>query len=258
MLDHARDNTYPQAAMTILSRLKLLRKTFLTRSGGHHYSQFGEDCVLLNWFTKRDQERFFIDVGCYHPTKGSNTYALYRRGWRGINIDLDADKIRAFRMRRPADISVVAAVSDRAETLDVFSDKWYSTRATLDPSIGQGPGFNQHARVETTTLTAIIDVTRYAGRKIDLLSVDVEGFDLRVLQGLDFVRYMPAVVLVESLLTTLEDILASDLHRFMTKQGYVLANWVGFTLFYREPAQAASALNHCAVRGQASHQPVTR
>lgn len=234
--DHASYKIHKQIEMSIFSRLKLLRKTFLTRSGEHHYSQFGEDCVLLNWFTKREQERFFVDVGCYHPTKGSNTYALYRRGWRGINIDLDADKISAFQMRRPADISVVAAVSDRVETLNVFSDKWYSTRATLDPSIGQGPGFNPHAKVETTTLTAIIDSTRYQGRKIDLLSVDVEGFDLRVLQGLDFVRYAPAVVLVESLLTSLEDILASDLHRFMTSQGYVLANWVGFTLFYRGPA----------------------
>ncbi len=241
MHDHARNNTHTQVEMTIFSRLKLLRKTFLTRSGEHHYSQFGEDCVLLNWFTKHDQERFFVDVGCYHPTKGSNTYALYRRGWRGINIDLDADKIRAFRMRRPADISVVAAVSDRAETLDVFSDKWYSTRATLDPSIGQGAGFSPHAKVETTTLTAIIDSTRYQGRKIDLLSVDVEGFDLRVLQGLDFARYSPTVVLVESLLTTLEDILASDLHRFMTKSGYALANWVGFTLFYKTRTPVASS-----------------
>lgn len=223
--------------MTIFSRAKLLRKTFLTRSGEHHYSQFGEDCVLLNWFTKQRQQRFFVDVGCYHPTKGSNTYALYRRGWRGINIDLDADKIGAFRLRRPGDISLVAAVSDRAETLDVYSDKWYSTRATLDPSIGQGPGFERHAQVATTTLTAIIDTTRYQGRKIDLLSVDVEGFDLRVLQGLDFARYAPAVVLVESLLTRLEDILASDLHGFMTAHGYALANWVGYTLFYRERAR---------------------
>lgn len=227
--------------MTIFSRAKLLRKTFLTRSGAHHYSQFGEDCVLLHWFGRRKQEeRFFVDVGCYHPTKGSNTYALYRRGWRGINIDLDADKISAFRLRRPGDLSLVAAVSDRVETLGVFTDKWYSTRATLDPSIGQGPGFNRHAQVETTTLTAIIDATRYQGRKIDLLSVDVEGFDLRVLQGLDFARYAPAVVLVESLLTKLEDILAGDLHCFMRGNGYTLANWVGYTLFYRQRAQAAA------------------
>lgn len=220
--------------MTIRSLAKVLRKTFLTRSREHHYSQYGEDCVLLNWFTKRRQERFFVDVGCYHPAKGSNTFALYRRGWRGINIDLDPDKISAFKLRRPHDINIIAAVSDRREMLVVFSDKWFSMRATLDPSIGRASAFTQRSLVETTTLTEIIDATRYHGRRIDLLSVDVEGFDLRVLKGLDFARYAPHAILIESHLTTIEAILADELHHFLTARDYFLANWVGLTLFYRQ------------------------
>jgi len=219
--------------MSIRSLAMILRKTFLTRSGEHHYSQYGEDCVLLSWFSKQRQENFFVDVGCYHPTKGSNTYAFYRRGWRGINIDLDPDKISAFKLRRPGDINIVAAVSDRRETLQVFSDKWFSMRATLDPAIGQSAGFTQGTQVETITLTEIIDTTRYRDRHIDLLSVDVEGLDLRVLQGLDFSRYAPQVLLVETHLTTIEAILAGELHRFLDAREYFLANWVGLTLFYR-------------------------
>ncbi len=219
--------------MTLLSRAKLLRKTFLTRSGEHHYAQFGEDCVLLSWFSKQRQENFFVDVGCYHPTKGSNTYALYRRGWRGINIDLDPEKISAFNLRRPGDVNIVAAVSDRRETLKVYSDKWFSMRATLDPAIGNSSGFSEGSQVETRTLTEIIESTRYRGRRIDLLSVDVEGLDLRVLNGLDFARYAPQVILVESHLLTIEAVLASDLHASLATRGYSLANWVGLTLFYR-------------------------
>lgn len=219
--------------MTIRSLAKVLRKTFLTRSREHHYSQYGEDCVLLNWFSKRRQKRFFVDVGCYHPAKGSNTFALYRRGWRGINIDLDPDKISAFKLRRPGDINIIAAVSDCRETLEVFSDKWFSMRTTLDPAIGQASAFTQRSLVETTTLTEIIDATRYQGRRIDLLSVDVEGFDLRVLRGLDFERYAPQVILIESHLATIEMILASELHHFLAVRDYFLANWVGLTLFYR-------------------------
>jgi FkbM family methyltransferase len=220
--------------MSIRSLARIWRKTFLTRSGEHHYSQYGEDCVLLSWFSKQRQELFFVDVGSYHPTKGSNTYALYRRGWRGINIDLDPDKISAFNMRRPGDVNIVAAVSDRRETLNVFSDKWYSMRATLDQTIANSSGFQQDSQVETTTLTEIIDSTRYRGRSIDLLSVDVEGFDLRVLNGLDFSRYAPHVILVETHLTTIGEILSSELHESLTTRGYSLANWVGLTLFYRQ------------------------
>ncbi len=219
--------------MNLLALARILRKTFLTRSGERHYSQYGEDAVLLSWFSKKKQDNFFVDVGCYHPTKGSNTYALYRRGWRGINIDLDPDKISAFKLRRPGDVNLVAAVSDNREALTVYSDKWFSMRATLDPAIGQSSAFREGVQVETITLSEIIDATRYRNRTIDLLSVDVEGLDLRVLKGLDFSRYAPRVILVETHLKTIESILAGELHRFLDMRGYELANWVGLTLFYR-------------------------
>ena len=32
---------------------------------------------------------FYVDVGCFHPKKHSNTYLLYKRGWSGINIDVE-------------------------------------------------------------------------------------------------------------------------------------------------------------------------
>ena len=35
----------------------------------------------------------YIDVGCNHPIKFNNTYLLYKRGWSGINIDLDSKSI---------------------------------------------------------------------------------------------------------------------------------------------------------------------
>jgi hypothetical protein len=30
---------------------------------------------------------FFVDVGCFHPLFYSNTWKLYKKGWRGVNID---------------------------------------------------------------------------------------------------------------------------------------------------------------------------
>ena len=30
----------------------------------------------------------YIDVGCYHPIRLSNTKFLYEKGWKGINIDI--------------------------------------------------------------------------------------------------------------------------------------------------------------------------
>lgn len=51
-------------------------------------------------------------------------------------------------------------------------------------------------QVPAMTLTSILD--KYKPPKIDLLSLDVEGFELSVLQGLDFERYAPTYILIEA------------------------------------------------------------
>lgn len=221
--------------MKLLEVLKVVRKSVLTRAAKRHWSQYGEDCVLASWLAGR-RDGFYVDVGAYHPTKGSNTHLLRRRGWRGINIDLDEAKILAFRILRPGDTNVVAAVSDKAGTRNVYTDKWYSTRATLSVEIAQEADagtFSRAREVRTTTLTDILDASPFHDRPIDLLNVDVEGEDVNVLRGLDFARYRPALIMVERLSTDIDEILASDLHRLLAGLGYRLANWVGYTLFYR-------------------------
>ena len=35
---------------------------------------------------------FFFDIGCFHPIKYNNTYVYYKKGYRGINIDIDRIK----------------------------------------------------------------------------------------------------------------------------------------------------------------------
>lgn len=216
----------------ILDKLYLFRKTFLTQSARIYYSQFGEDCVLDDWIPKRVKKGFFVDIGCYHPTKLSNTYKLYLRGWRGINIDLDTEKIAAFRLKRPHDLNIIQAISDSIERVSVFTDRRYSVGATLDVGIAMQNKMDVVAEVETQTLDAVLKETQYANRQIDLLSVDAEGFDLKVLRGLNFAVYCPKLVLVETHLREIDEILRSDLHQFMVQKGYSLRNWVGYSLIY--------------------------
>lgn len=213
--------------------LYIFRKTFITRFRRSHYSQFGEDCVLSDWIPKNKRNGFFVDVGCYHPRKLSNTYALYQRGWRGINIDLDSEKIAAFELARKEDTNIVAAVSDVEETLEIYSDRRYSVGATIDGNLAERNRLEKRGSITTSRLGTLIDATAYRDRTIDLLSVDVEGFDVRVLKGLDFERYRPGIILVESHETTINGILASELHNFMSAKNYTLSNWVGYTLFYK-------------------------
>ena len=51
--------------------------------------------------------------------------------------------------------------------------------------------------VETFTLNNIIESTHFKDKVIDFLSIDVEGTEIDVLQGLDFKKYKPKLVVLE-------------------------------------------------------------
>jgi hypothetical protein len=61
------------------------------------FSQFGEDLALLRIVKQLGlSEGIYVDAGAYHPIFGSNTLLLHKQGWRGINVDLAAQRIATF------------------------------------------------------------------------------------------------------------------------------------------------------------------
>lgn len=227
--------------------LYLLRKIHLTRYFRKSYSQFGEDVALLSLLGK-DKLRgykgflsgysgFFVDVGCYHPIKHSNTYVLYKRGWRGVNIDIDRIKIDAFNMVRKQDTNIVAAVSPHSGEVEVYRFGKYSLLTTLDKATADKyeQEYGKRAeidRVQARSLTDILDASPHKGRKIDVLTVDAEGHDYEVLSSLDYDTYRPTIILAESHERELDGVLQTKVHRFLADKGYSIVNWVGFTVFY--------------------------
>ena len=66
--------------------LQLLRYRGLKERS--QYSRWGEDSFLVDYFKNTSNGRY-IDIGSFHPFRGSNTYLLYKKGWSGINIDIN-------------------------------------------------------------------------------------------------------------------------------------------------------------------------
>lgn len=217
----------------------ILRKLIFSKTRFRHYSQFGEDAAIPCFLEKR-KNGFFVDVGCFHPWKYNNTYAFYRRGWRGINIDLDQIKIDAFKLVRPRDWNVHAAVSDVSGTVDCYGLGTWSLLSSLDRTEAErysqggrnGPLEIRVRSVRTRTLDEIIEETPFRNQQIDLLSVDTEGHDLHVLKSLSIEKYKPSLILVESHAKCLEELMASELHAYLVSRKYRMVNWVGLTVFY--------------------------
>jgi len=67
----------------ILQNIYLKNKHFIKKKS---YSMDGEDLEIVKYFENLNNG-FYVDVGSYHPIEMNNTYLLYKKNWKGINID---------------------------------------------------------------------------------------------------------------------------------------------------------------------------
>ncbi len=204
--------------------LRYRPKIFFPRKS---YSMFGED-VEINKFFQNKFEGFYIDVGCYHPLEGNNTHLLYKKNWRGINIDANSLSIDLFNIARKEDTNVNLAVDKVKSTKKLFFRKEINMLNTINEKFAKIhflKGFKEKF-VETDTLNSIIEKTIYKNREIDFLNIDVEGNELNVLQSLNFDKYNPKIICVEihdtNKMYTYDDntIKNNPIYIFIKKAGY--------------------------------------
>ena len=201
------------------------------------YSNWGIDMMADDFF-KKQKNGFFIDVGCHQPFLNNNTYTLYKKGWRGINIDLDFGSIEMFNFFRKEDTNIQVAISNSVEEKNLYFFHNKSAINTL--SFKEGSKAKEVKKVTTSTLNKIIENSIYKNREIDFLSIDVEGHEIEVLKGLDFNKYKPKLVVLEFIdheikefyYQKINNILKSQLNKFMENQNYKLVNWIHDDLVY--------------------------
>lgn len=187
------------------------------------YAQEGEDLILARLFGNRPNG-FYVDVGAHHPLRFSNTYLLYLKGWRGINVDAMPESMRAFERMRPRDINVEAAVSDTITDLvyQAFDEPAYNGFSIADRHSVKPANLLWTKTVKTTTLRDLMVRFLPDGQHIDLLSVDVEGHDLEVLRSMDWKCCRPSVVVAELCQSTVDAVLEHPVHHYLSGLGYLL------------------------------------
>lgn len=207
------------------------------------YSQEGED-LLMERFLYCRPTGFYVDVGAHHPRRFSNTYRLYRLGWRGINIDANPGSMTEFRRVRPRDINIEAGVGAAGGelTLYVFNEPALNTfdRELALQRVESSFAMAGEVKVAIEPLSRILDRNVPEGVHIDLLTVDVEGFDYEVLQSNDWGRYSPDYVLTECLgARTLSEAYADPVATFLAARQYAIVaktmNTVVFKLNTADP-----------------------
>ncbi len=172
------------------------------------YAQNFED-VMLWRALKHVEIGFYVDVGANDPQHDSVTKAFYERGWRGINIEPVSQWFNRLVSERTRDINLQVAVGAQSGETIIY-DLPDTGLSTMDKSIAERHeterGYRKvEYKVHVKTLTEICINLHIA--PIHFLKIDVEGAENEVLEGIDFSKLRPWIVVVESTLpnTQIED-----------------------------------------------------
>jgi FkbM family methyltransferase len=191
------------------------------------FGQESEDLILARMFDRQDKG-FYVDVGAHHPFRFSNTWLLYRRGWRGINIDAMPGTMEAFRRWRPEDVNLECLVSSDTAPRTFFQYDEPALNTVSEELVRKREVDAPHYRLvgqvtlQARRLADILADHAPPGRSIDVLNVDVEGHDLDVLSSNDWQRFRPKVIVAELIGTDFAEMEASPLYRFLADRGYRL------------------------------------
>ena len=68
--------------------------------------------------------------------------------------------------------------------------------------------------------------------QIDLLNIDTEGNDFKVLKSLNFKIYDPSIIVIETHLKTIEQIMQSEIYLYLEERMYTLKSWTIYSLIF--------------------------
>ena len=212
--------------------LWLFRQVFCRENLRPAYAQFGEDQVL-DELVGTQTHGFYVDVGAHHPHRLSNTHLLYLRGWWGINVDPNRAAIDAFEIERPSDVNLCCAVGTTGGTARLYAYDEPALNTLSDARAAVvGPAAHE-ILVPVRTLNDILAEHLPPRQSIDLLSIDVEGLDLAILQSLDFEHYRPRLICVEMHDLDFERLADEPVYRLLRSHGYRMVSVCLLTGIFR-------------------------
>jgi FkbM family methyltransferase len=191
-------------------------------------SQDGEDAIIAELCP--EPNGVYVDVGAGDPVSCSNTFQLWRRGWRGLLIEPRKDAVYDLCARRAGDCVYPVAASNE--------DGWNRLRLQGSVSSMQSDWnideqTKSFCKIETLrTILAKFPAIRDA---CQLCSIDVEGHERQVLEGIDWETFRPRVFVVEYVVYGVQapqSDISGQWESLLTAQGYRLYGTTSLNKIY--------------------------
>ena len=161
-----------------------------------YYFKYFKDLVRLKFnsdgnskfsklILKEIKKGTYLDIGCYHPFKESQTSLLYKKGWNGINLDISKETIEMFKIFRSKDLNLNLGISTKNGKQLAYFEGNISTVSSLDKNHLKKIGrYNKKkAFANVSTLKKIRK--KYKLDKINFLKLDCESIDEAIIMQSD-------------------------------------------------------------------------
>ena len=202
-----------------------------------YHSQFTQDKFIYENYFKDKVDGYFVDIGAHDGITFSNSKFFEELGWEGICIEPNPKIFESLKSNR-TNRCVMKAISDRvgksqflqiidgpdilSGLVDDFTQNALKRINNEMNSIPEGYKYD-YIEVECDIFDNILDQT-----KIDFLSLDTEGNELKILQSIDFNKFDINTITVENNDYDLKFV------NFLTPKGYKFITRLGCDEIYKK------------------------
>jgi len=158
---------------------------------GDFSSQYGQDWYVATQVFPGKKDGLFIDVGANHPTHINNTLYFEKIGWRGFAFEPQTHFADLWKQARTTPcLPYVIGAEKKVVNFNLCESDVLSSVVECDPSM-KGSMSAEQVRLDDFLLERGIS-------RVDFISIDVEGYEMQVLQGIDFTKINVGCIVIEN------------------------------------------------------------
>jgi hypothetical protein len=197
-------------------------------TGTLSFAQSGED-LIADFICKYlgISKVTYLDVGAHEPVAINNTYFFYRRGFRGVLVEPNVEMCAKLRAVRPEDTTLEAGIgvtAAREADYYVMTESAWNTFSKEEAEhmthVTKG-GIKVQRVIKMPLLEINTVMAKHFAGAPTFLSIDAEGLHLAILKTIDFKRFRPAVICVETLVAGTKRQMP-EIPAFLEAQKYVV------------------------------------
>lgn len=198
-------------------KLKKQDSSFATYAYRNGYkSQFYQDYIIANFIFPGKNDGVFLDIGGNHPIIINNTFYFEKIGWTGLAFEPQRHFHDLWKKHRKA-IMLPIALGETENNI-TFTE----LRSDVLSGIGISANTDEVYQTYDVLQRRLDDVLKEHGiREIDYMSLDVEGYEMNVLNGINWDNTIIRCLTVEN---NENDCKIED---FLHDKGYVLCYKTG-------------------------------